>query len=191
MAQLDWSVMQGAGQDAQTGADMLILTEDGQERRTGYDGGHLTLVDATHTPSNKQSVTADTLTHFTVDGQGAGTDIAFRRGLPSDVFQGSTLRAHATGEVYSINLTMQVSKSVSSAAYLEIDVGIGQDHSTIAFRDRRALTKGSGTEDFVFFNGFIPVTEAMARYGARFYINASEDVLVWNKTIQIQRTFTP
>lgn len=189
--QINWDAMPSASEDAKAGADLVVRTADGQERRTAYDGGHITLVDGTHTSSNKQAASAGVLTHLTIDGQGAGTDTNYRRGLPVDVFDGSTLRANATGDAYNINLAMQISKASSSDAFAEIDVGIGSDYSTIVFRDRRALIKGSGINDALFFNGTIIITDAIARYGARFYMNASTDVLLWNKTIQIQRTFTP
>ena len=58
-------------------------------------------------------------------------------------------------------------------------------------RDRRSLTKGSGVDDFLFFNGTLFVTEPFARYGARFFIMCSEDVLLWDKSIMLQRTHSP
>jgi len=70
-------------------------------------------------------------------------------------------------------------------------VGIGSDYSTIIARDRRALTKGSGVTDFLFFNGTLFVTAPFAQYGARFFISCSEDVMLWDKAIMLQRTHSP
>lgn len=189
--QIDWPNIPDATEDNKRAADMLILAEDGQERRTGYDGGWINFADATHTASNKQSVTADTLTHFTVDGLGAETVTDFRRGIPLDVFGNSTIQPAANGEAYNVNVTFLASKSSSQNAYIEIDVGIGSDYSTIVARDRRALTKGSGVQDAIFFNGTLFVTPAFARYGARFFMFCSENVSVWNKSVMLQRTHSP
>lgn len=191
MANINWDALSDATEANKSAADMLIRTDDGRERRTGYDGGWVYFEDATHTSSNKQAVTADTLTHITVDGAGAGSTTSFRRGVPVDLFGGSTIQPFATGEVYNINLTFRISKAASNATYAEIDVGIGSDYSTMIARDRRTLTKGSGIEDFLFFNGTLFVTEPFARYGARFFLNCSEDVSVWDKAIMFQRTHSP
>ena len=191
MTHIDWSALTDATEDHKRAADMLIRTDDGIERRTGYDGGWLYLHDATHTEDNKQSVTADTLTHFTVDGLADDSMTTFRRGIPLDVFGNSTLQPFATGEAYNINVTMQVSKASSNATFAEIDVGIGSDFGTMIARDRRTLTKGSGVTDFLFFNGTLFVTEPFARYGARFFISCSESVTVWDKAIFLQRTHSP
>lgn len=188
---IPWDSIPEATEDNKRAANLLIRLDDGQERRTKYDGGWLYFEDATHTSSNKQSITADTLTHVTIDGLGAGTTTDFRRGIGLDVFGDSTLQPFATGETYNINLTFEVSKSSSTATYAEIDVGIGSDYSTMIARDRRTLTKGSSIDDFVFFNGTLFVTPAFARYGARFFFNFSENVSVWNKTIMMQRTHSP
>lgn len=191
MTNISWSELVDATEDNKRSADMLIRTDDGIERRTGYDGGWIYLEDATHTSDNKQSVTADTLTHVTIDGAGAGSTTAYRRGIPTDLFGGSTIQPFAAGEVYNINLTFRVSKATSNATFAEIDVGIGQTYSDIIARDRRALTKGSGITDFLFFNGTLFVTEPFARYGARFFISCSENVTIWDKAIFLQRTHSP
>lgn len=191
MANVDWSNLVDATEDNKRAADMLIITDDGIERRTGYDGGWLYFADATHTASNKQTILADTLTHFTSDGLGEGSVSDFRRGIPLDVWGGSTIQPAANGEVYNINLTFQASKATSTSTFIEVDVGIGSDYSTIIARDRRSLTKGSGIDDFVFFNGTLFVTAPFARYGARFFIRCSENVSVWNKAILLQRTHSP
>jgi hypothetical protein len=191
MANINWDALADATEANKAAADMLIRTADGQERRTGYDGGWIYLEDATHTEAGPQSVTADTLTHITIDGAGAGSTSDFRRGLPIDLFAGSVIRPFAIGEVYNINLTLRISKSASNAAHAEIDVGIGPDHSTMIARDRRALTKGSGVDDFLFFNGTLFVTAPFAHHGAKFFLNCSEDVSVWGKAIMFQRTHSP
>lgn len=191
MTNINWSELADATEDNKRSADMLIRTDDGIERRAPYNGGWLYFEDATHTAENKQSITADTLTHLTIDGAGAGTTTAYRRGVPLDVFGGSTIQPLAIGEAYNINLTFRISKASSNATFAEIDVGIGSDYSTMIARDRRALTKGSGIEDFLFFNGTLFVTAPFARYGARFFISCSEDVTIWDKAIMLQRTHSP
>lgn len=191
MTNINWSELVDATEDNKRAADMLIRMDDGQERRTKYDGGWMYLHDATHTSDNKQSVIADTLTHFTVDGLADDSTTDFRRGVPLDVFGNSTLQPFATGETYEINLTFRVSKASSTDTFVEIDDGIGSDYSTIIARDRRALTKGSGIEDFVFFNGSLFATAPFTQYGARFFLNCSENVSIWDKAIFLQRTHSP
>lgn len=191
MTQINWDTIPDATDAALRAADMLIRTSDGQERRTGYDGGWMYFSDATHTVSNKQAITADTLTLWTNDGLAADSTADFRRGLPLDVWSGNTIRPQATGETYEINLTFRASKSSSNATFVEIDVGIGADYSNIIARDRRSLTKGSGVTDFVFFNGSLFVTAPFGVHGARFFINPSEDIEIWDKALFIQRTHSP
>ena len=191
MTNIDWSNLVDATEDNKRAADMLIRTDDGIERRTGYDGGWIYFADSVHTASNKQTILADTLTQFTSDGLAADSVSDFRRGIPMDVFGNSTIQPAANGEVYNINLTFQARKGTSQSIYIEVDVGVGSDYSNIIARDRRSLTKGSGVDDFVFFNGTLFVTPPFARYGARFFIRCSEDVSVWNKAILLQRTHSP
>jgi hypothetical protein len=191
MTNINWSEIPDATEDNKRAADLLIRLDNGQERRTGYDSGWIYLHDATHTVDNKQSVSADTLTHITIDGLADDSVTDYRRGVPIDVFGNSTIQPFATGEVYNINLTFRISKATSTATYAEIDVGIGSDYSTMIARDRRALTKGSGVDDFLFFNGTLFVTPAFARYGARFFLLCSENVMVWDKAIFLQRTHSP
>lgn len=191
MTNINWDDLREATEENKRAADMLIRLDDGRERRTKYDGGWLYFTDSVHTSSNKQSITANTLTHITIDGIGTNTTTTFRRGIPLDVWANSTLQPNATGEVFDINLTFMVSKASSTATYVEVDVNIGAGFSQFAFRDRRPLTKGSGVEDFVFFSGFLPVTPLMGAYGARFFVNPSEDVTIWDKAITIQRTHSP
>lgn len=191
MTNINWSEIPDATEDNKRAADMLIRLDDGRERRTGYDGGWLYFTDSVHTSSNKQAVTAETLTHVTIDGAGAESTTDYRRGIPLDVFGNSTIQPFATGEVYNINLTFRASKSTSQQLYVEIDVGIGSDYGTMIARDRRSLTKGSGVDDFLFFNGTLFVTPAFARYGARFFLFSSENVSVWDKAILLQRTHSP
>jgi hypothetical protein len=188
---IPWDTIPDATEDNKRAADMLIRMDDGQERRTKYDGGWMYLADSVHTSDNKQAVTADTLTHVTIDGLADGSTTDFRRGVPLDVFGNSTMQPLATGETYEINLTFRASKATSTDTFVEVDVGIGSDYSTIIARDRRALTKGSGIEDFVFFNGTLFATEPFTRYGARFFLNASENVSIWDKAIFLQRTHSP
>lgn len=191
MTQINWDQIPDAREAELGAADMLIRTSDGKERRTGYDGGWMYLPDATHTVSNKQTASANTLTLWTNDGQGAERTIDFRRGVPLDLWGSNTVRPSATGETYEINLTFRASQSSSNAAYVEIDVGIGADYSNIIARDRRPLTKGSGVTDFVFFNGTLFVTPPFGAHGARFFINPSEDIEIWDKALFIQRTHSP
>lgn len=191
MTNINWSELVDATEDNKRAADMLIRTDDGVERRAPYNGGWVYLHDSTHTSDNKQAVTADTLTHITIDGLASDSTTDFRRGVSLDVFGDSTIQPFAVGEVYNINLTFRISKNTSTATYAEIDVGIGSDYSTMIARDRRALTKGSGVEDFLFFNGTLFVTAPFAQYGARFFIQCSEDVMLWDKAIMLQRTHSP
>lgn len=191
MTNINWSEIPDATEDNKRAADLLIRLDDGRERRTGYDGGWLYFTDSVHTSENKQSVTAETLTHVTIDGEGDGTETQYNRGVPLDVFGNSTIQPFAAGEVYNINLTFRLSKSTSTAAFIEIDVGIGSDYSTMISRDRRSIPKSSAVEDFLFFNGTLFVTDAFARYGARFFLFASENVSVWDKAILLQRTHSP
>jgi hypothetical protein len=191
MTNINWSALVDATEDNKRAADMLIRTDDGIERRAPYNGGWIYLHDSVHTVDNKQSITADTLTHVTIDGLADDSTTDFRRGIPLDVFGNSTIQPFATGEVYNINLTFRISKSSSQATFAEIDVGIGANYSTMIARDRRSLTKGSGVDDFLFFNGTLFVTEPFARYGARFFIQCSEDVMLWDKAIMLQRTHSP
>jgi hypothetical protein len=191
MTNINWSELVDATEDNKRAADMLIRTSDGVERRAPYNGGWIYLHDSVHTVDNKQSITADTLTHVTIDGLADDSTTDFRRGISLDIFGGSTIQPFAIGEAYNINLTFRISKSSSQATFAEIDVGIGSDYSTIIARDRRALTKGSGTTDFLFFNGTLFVTAPFAQYGARFFISCSEDVMLWDKAIMLQRTHSP
>lgn len=191
MTQINWDTIPDANDAALRAADMLIRTSDGQERRTGYDGGWLYLPDSTHTSTNKQTALADTQTLLTIDGVGEGRTIDFRRGVPLDVWANNTIQPAATGETYEINLTFKASKSTSQQLYIEVDVGIGSDYSNIIARDRRAMTKGSGIEDFIFFNGSLFVTAPFGAHGARFFINPSADVSIWDKALFIQRTHSP
>lgn len=191
MTFVPWDTLPEATFDNKRGAEVIIRTDDGLERRTGYDGGWMYLQDATHTVSNKQAITAGVETLISIDGLGSGSTTDFRRGVPLDVWSNNTLQPQASGETYEINLTFQLSKLSSNETYVEIDVMIGENYDVLVAQDKRPLIKGSGVDDFVFFNGTLFVTDPMGEHGARFFLNCSEDVNVWNKAIYIQRTHSP
>lgn len=190
MSQVDWAQIPYANEDAKSEAMALILTPEG-ERLTTYDGGWLNLADSVHTSESKWSVSADTRSHITIDGLGAASTADWRRGVPVDVWGSDTFNPSAVGEAYSVRLTMTLSKAVSSAAYVECVLGIGAGWNTDIARIRQALIKGSGTDDKLTFQFNIFCLDTFGRYGGRFYITASEDVLIWDKAMFIQRTFTP
>lgn len=191
MTFVPWDIFPEATEDNKRGAEFIIRTDDGLERRTGYDGGWMYFQDATHTVTNKQSVTAGVQTVISVDGLGGASTTDFRRGVPLDVWSNNTLQPRASGEAYEINLTFKVSKSSSQSTYVEIDVMIGENYDVPVAQDKRPLIKGSDVDDFVFFNGTLFVTDPMGAHGARFFLNCSDDVNVWNKAIYIQRTHSP
>lgn len=191
MTNINWDAIPDATDASLRSADMLIRTSDGQERRTGYDGGWMYFADATHTSDNRQEITADTLTLWTNDGLATESTTDFRRGVPLDVWSDNTICPQATGETYEINLTFRASHDVFQQVYVEIDVGIGADYSNIIARDRRTLIRGSGVTDFVFFNGTLFVTNPFGAHGARFFLNSSRDIEIWDKALFIQRTHSP
>ena len=191
MTFVPWDTLPEATEDNKRGAEVIIRTDDGLERRTGYDGGWLYFQDATHTVGSKQAISAGVETVISIDGLGGGSEAEFRRGVPLDVWSNNTLQPQASGETYEINLTFQVSKASSSETYIEIDVMIGENYDVLVAQDKRPLIKGSGVTDFVFFNGTLFVTDPMGEHGARFFLNCSQDVNVWNKAIYIQRTHSP
>jgi len=188
---IPWDSIPDATEDNKRASDLLLRLDNGEERRTGYDGGWLYLHDATHTVDNKQSITADTETLVTIDGLASDSETSFRRGVPLDVWDNSTLQPQATGETFEINLTFRVSKSSSNEIYMRIEVMIGENYDILVAEDRRPLIKGSGVDDFLFFNGTLFATGPMGAHGARFFLNCSENVSVWDKAIFIQRTHSP
>ena len=188
---IPWDSIPDATEDNKRAADLLLRMDNGQERRAPFSGGWLYLHDATHTVDSKQSVPADTDTLLTIDGLADDSETEFRRGIPLDVWGNNTLQPQATGETYEINLTFRVSKSSSQETYMRIEVMVGENYDILVAEDRRPLIKGSGVDDFLFFNGTLFVTGAMGAHGARFFLNCSENVTVWDKAIYIQRTHTP
>jgi hypothetical protein len=48
-----------------------------------------------------------------------------------------------------------------------------------------------GVEHRVPYNGTLFATAPFTRYGARFFLNASENANVWDKAIMLQRTHSP
>ena len=188
---IPWDSIPDASTDDKRAAEMLLRLDNGEERRTKFSGGWLYLHDATNTVDNKQSIASDTETLLTIDGLASDSETNFRRGVPLDVWSGNTLQPQATGETYEINLTYRISKSSSNATYMRTEIMIGENYDILVAEDRRPLIKGSDQDDFLFFNGTLFVTGAMGAHGARFFLNCSEDVNVWDKAIYIQRTHTP
>jgi len=191
MSQINWDEIPAASEDGKRGADLIIRTDAGEERRTVYDGGWLYYHDDTHTVSNKQAISADTETLLSIDGAAADSDTSFRRGVPLDVWSSNTLQPQATGEVYTVSIDFKVDKATSTQTFVHIAGKIGSGYSTSITDERKPLTKGSGIQDFIVFNKVLFVTNAFGADGLRFFLTFDEDVNVWDKAIFIQRTHSP
>ncbi len=191
MSQINWDQIPSASEEGKRGADLIIRTDAGEERRTGYDGGWLYYHDDTHTASNKQAISADTETLLSIDGAAADSDTSFRRGIPLDVWSSNTLQPQATGEVYTVSIDFKLDKATSTQTFVHIAGKIGSGYSTSITDERKPLTKGSGIEDFIVFNKTLFVTNAFGADGLRFFLTFDEDVNVWDKAIFIQRTHSP
>ncbi len=191
MSQINWDQIPSASEEGKRGADLIIRTDTGEERRTGYDGGWLYYHDDTHTASNKQAISADTETLLSIDGAAADSDTSFRRGIPLDVWSSNTLQPQATGEVYTVSIDFKLDKATSTQTFVHIAGKIGSGYSTSITDERKPLTKGSGIEDFIVFNKTLFVTNAFGADGLRFFLTFDEDVNVWDKAIFIQRTHSP
>lgn len=190
MAQIEWDELPDAKRVRGFKAELLVRIND-QEARAPFNGGWLLFADGQHTVGSPQAVTADTSTLITIDGLGSGTEDEFRRGINNDVWSDNTLRPNAVGESYLIRLNMRVSKAVSNDAYLEVDLGIGENFATLVADERRPLTKGSGAQDNISLTFPVYCLSEFGRNGGRFFVVASENVNIWNKSIFIQRLFTP
>ena len=191
MSQINWDQIPSASEEGKRGADLIIRTDAGEERRTGYDGGWLYYHDDTHTVSNKQAISADTETLLSIDGAAADSDTSFRRGVPIDVWSSNTLQPQATGEVYTVSIDFKLDKATSTQTLVHIAGKIGSGYSTTITDERKPLTKGSGLQDFIVFNKTLFVTNAFGADGLRFFLTFDEDVNVWDKAIFIQRTHSP
>jgi hypothetical protein len=191
MSQINWDEIPEASEDGKRAADLIIRTDAGEERRTGYDGGWLYFGDATHTSSNKQAISADTETLLSIDGANGDTNTNFRRGVPLDVWSSNTLQPQATGEVYTVSIDFKVDKATSTQTFVHMAGKIGSGYSTSITDERKPLTKGSGIEDFIVFNKILFVTNAFGAEGLRFFLTFDENVNVWDKAIFIQRTHSP
>lgn len=191
MSQINWDEIPEASEDNKRAADLIIRTDAGEERRTGYDGGWLYFGDATHTSSNKQAISADTETLLSIDGANGDTNTNFRRGVPLDVWSSNTLQPQATGEAYTVSIDFKVDKATSTQTFVHMAGKIGSGYSTSITDERKPLTKGSGIEDFIVFNKILFVTNAFGAEGLRFFLTFDENVNVWDKAIFIQRTHSP
>ena len=191
MSQINWDEIPAASEDGKRGADLIIRTDAGEERRTVYDGGWLYFGDATHTSSSKQAISADTETLLSIDGANGDTNTSFRRGIPLDVWSSNTLQPQATGEVYTVSIDFKVDKATSTQTFVHMAGKIGSGYSTSITDERQPLTKGSGIEDFIVFNKILFVTNPFGADGLRFFLTFDENVNVWDKAIFIQRTHSP
>lgn len=191
MSQINWDEIPAASEDGKRAADLIIRTDAGEERRTGYDGGWLYFGDATHTSSDKQAISADTETLLSIDGANGDTNTNFRRGVPLDVWSSNTLQPQATGEVYTVSIDFKVDKATSTQTFVHMAGKIGSGYSTSITDERKPLTKGSGIQDFMVFNQILFVTNAFGAEGMRFFLTFDENVNVWDKAIFIQRTHSP
>jgi hypothetical protein len=191
MSQINWDEIPAASQDGKRAADLIIRTDAGEERRTGYDGGWLYYHDDTHTVSNKQAISADTETLLSIDGAAADSDTSFRQGMPLDVWSSNTLQPQATGEVYTVSIDFKLDKATSAQTIVSITGKIGSGYSTSITDERKPLTKGSDIQDFIVFDKTLFVTNAFGSDGLRFFLTFDEDVNVWDKAIFIQRTHSP
>jgi hypothetical protein len=191
MSEINWDFLPPATEDNKRAADLIIRTDDGSERRTGYDGGWLFYQDATHTSESKQSIDADAETLFAVDGAGSESNYGFRRGLNTDVWSLNTVRPVAIGEVYALSIDFKVSKSSSTQTFVHLAGKVGSGYATSVTDERKPLTKGSGITDFQVFYKTIFVRDGYTTDGLRFFLTFDEAVQVWDKTISIQRTHSP
>lgn len=188
---IDWDNIPDATKQNKRAADLLIRTSDGQERRTGYDGGWLVFADGEHPETNKQSISAGTETLLSVDGLGANTNSDYARGVPLDVWEANTLQPQATGEVYNVIISFKLSKASSTQTFVHLAGKIGASYTVSITDERKPLTKGSGITDFLTFTKTIAVDNHVGLNGLRFFLTFDEVVEIWDKAIFIQRTHSP
>lgn len=188
---IPWDSIPDATEDNKRAADLLLRLDNGEERRTGYDGGWIYLRDATHTEASKQSITADTETLLSIDGLAADSDTEFRRGLPLDIWSNNIFRPLAHGEAYIMSIDFKVSKSSSTLTYAHLAGKVGASYSVSVTDERKSLTKGNGITDFLVYTKIIFVTNQMGENGLKFFLTFDEDVSIWDKAIFIQRTHSP
>jgi hypothetical protein len=169
--------------------NLYRATQDQMRRADGR--GWVWITDGTNTSGNKQSITADTRTLITIDGEGAATDTRFRDGLSLAVWSDDALRPQDTGETYMLRLQMKISPTTSSAGeYLELDLDVGGDLGII-WQNSQTIPKGQGVTDFISVSIPVFCLETFFTNGGQFYFTSSVPVNLWDKAIMIQRMSQP
>jgi len=159
---------------------------------TGAGGtGWIYQADSLHTTGSRQTISAGTRTLLTVDGLGATTEEGFSNTLPVDLWDTNTINPAAIGEVYSLRLGMSVAPTVVGDGYIELQLDIGSGSQINILNRRLSLQKGNGVEH-AFSDGFpIFCLATFNTNGGKFYITPSINVEVWNKSLFLQRTYSP
>jgi hypothetical protein len=159
---------------------------------TGAGGtGWVYEADSAHTTGSRQTIAAGTRTLFTVDGLGGTTEESFSGTLPTDIWGTNTINPEAVGEVYMTRVGVTIAPTVVGDGYVELELDIGSG-SQINILDRRlSLQKGSGIPHG--FSAGFPIfcLTTFNNNGGKFYLTPSINVEVWNKSIFLQRTFSP
>jgi len=159
---------------------------------TGTGGsGWIFEADSVHTTGSRQTILAGVRTLFTVDGLGGTTEESFSDTLPTDLWDTNTINPAAVGEVYSTRVGINIAPTVVGDGYVELELDIGSGSQIIILDRRLTLQKGSGVTHG--FSAGFPIF-CLATFntnGGKFYLTPSINVEVWNKSIFLQRTYSP
>lgn len=173
---------------------LLWGTANGQDVSLPYiQAGWVNVADGQYTPASPLSITANTKTQITIDGNGATTNRVYANGMHTDVWSDNRFKPADIGECYTLRLTAvltQASSATGPFALFEADIGT-DEVPFIAAAQPVPLVKGQGNPSVMTIAAPFFTLATFGLRGARLFVTPSVDVTLHSAAIFIQRTFKP
>jgi hypothetical protein len=157
----------------------------------GAGGGWGQYQDSVYTEPSRQTILADVLTPYTVDGLGPTTNTTYLRSVPATIWNGTKLPPAEVGAAYSLRLDFSCAPTGALDGVMEFQLDIGSGSQIIIVQRRLDLNKGQGIIHNFSFGFPIFCLATFFANGGTFFITPDIAVEVWNRQIFIQRTFSP
>lgn len=180
-----------------TGAELIHVVQGSNSRKVAlnkiadtFDSGWALFNDAaTDLEANAVSLTAGQRTLITIDA--VSGNILTYAGGSGITWSANGHRGESVGDSFTWRLALRAKKTGGSTSYLLIEQDIGTDGSpNVIGSVESAIRSDNQAQTFTYvFSGY--TLETAVTNGVRFFVTASANCQIWNKSIFIRKDYHP
>ena len=149
--------------------------------------GWLNLADSEHTSGSPQALASGIRTFFTIDQLGSSTSTDYAYGIPTTIFDNSTLMPEEVGATYHLRVGFTIIPA-NANSFITLELNIGPDGAGIPILTRTiTLPRGAGFVHGVSVAFPIYCLDTFVANGGRLYLtmSAGDSATLYGKNIFI------